>query len=118
MSLEQETNVNLLKKALGALDNVTVCDRSPEEDEALRALDDALYTLTDGYHGEKKSTRLQAEADAEACRDIRSLGFGMALSEALDRLLLEAKATRAAEERARKGHEEQAARYAAKKAGK
>ena len=69
MDLEQETNVTFLKKALGALDSVTVCDRSPEEDEAFRALDDALYTLTDGYHGEKKSTRLQAEADADLCRE-------------------------------------------------
>ena len=94
MSLEQETNVNFLKKALGALDSVTVCDRSPEEDEAFRALDDALYTLTDGYHGEKKSTRLQAEADADLCREIRARGFGGALSDALNALAREARASK------------------------
>ena len=94
MSLEQETNVNFLKKALGALDNVTVCDRSQEENEAFRALDDALYTLTDGYHGEKKSTRLQAEADADLCREIRARGFGGALSDALNALAKEARASK------------------------
>ena len=94
MSLEQETNVTFLKKALGALDHVTVCDRSPEEDEALRELDDALYALTDGYHGEKRSTRLQAEADADLCREIRARGFGGALSDALNALVKEARASK------------------------
>ena len=94
MSLEQESNVTFLKKALGALDSVTVCDRSPEEDEAFRALDDLLYTLTDGYHGEKKSTRLQAEADADLCREIRARGFGGALNDALNALAKEARAAK------------------------
>ena len=94
MGLEQETNVNFLKKALGALDSVTICDRSPEEDEAFRALDDLLYTLTDGYHGEKKSTRLQAEQDADLCREIRARGFGGALNDALNALAKEARAAK------------------------
>ena len=94
LSLEQQTNVGFLKRALGALDNVTVCDRSREEDEAFRALDNALYTLTDGHHGEKKSTRLQAEQDADLCREIRARGFGGALDDVLNALVKEARASK------------------------